>query len=433
MSKKILFVYPRFQRHAEAHPELLEFVPMNEYLGSPSLGIAALAAMIPDDWQVEFRDDRLEPADRPTDATLVALSFFTGAASRGLELADYFKAQGHTVVAGGIFATALPEVVQPHVDAVVEGEGEGVWLQILADAEAGALKPRYRYEGMLDLEQLPVPDLSVYFDLEGDNFHPDDYPLQISRGCPLTCHACVLPLSMTKKLRCFTFDHVLAQLAQLDAAGKRACLTEDTSWFPGHKGRRLLVKLFDHLIEHGQTACISYVGISMPMILTTTVKTFEKARKAGVDMFYLVGGFDPVTMKAFTGNDPKAWQRGIDAIQKSFDLGIEPYTSFLLGGDQDDEGTVDRMLEFADQAGIRKAEFAIATPYPGTPQWHKLVAEDRILTRDWSKYNDANVVFQPAQMTPDQVTEGYLKLWREFYRSRQHLADLSVAERTIQF
>ena len=33
----------------------------------------------------------------------------------------------------------------------------------------------------------------------------------------------------------------------------------------------------------------------------------------------------------------------------------------------DDEGTVDRMLEFAARTGIRKAEFAIFTPYPGTP------------------------------------------------------------------
>ena len=32
---KVLFVYPRFERHAQAHPELLQYVPMNEYLGSP--------------------------------------------------------------------------------------------------------------------------------------------------------------------------------------------------------------------------------------------------------------------------------------------------------------------------------------------------------------------------------------------------------------
>jgi hypothetical protein len=39
--KKVRFVYPRFQRHAEAHPELLEHVPCNEYFGPPSLASRA--------------------------------------------------------------------------------------------------------------------------------------------------------------------------------------------------------------------------------------------------------------------------------------------------------------------------------------------------------------------------------------------------------
>ncbi len=86
---KILFVYPRFSRHAEAHPELREWVPMNEYLGSPSLGIAAIAAVTPSEVEFELRDDRLSPADVPTDADLVAFSFFTPAATRALELAGW--------------------------------------------------------------------------------------------------------------------------------------------------------------------------------------------------------------------------------------------------------------------------------------------------------------------------------------------------------
>jgi hypothetical protein len=91
------------------------------------------------------------------------------------------------------------------------------------------------------------------------------------------------------------------------------------------------------------------------------------------------------------------------------------------------------MLAFANAAGIRKAEFAILTPYPGTPIWARFVEEGRILTFDWSKYNDANVVFRPKRLTPERLLDGYLYLWREFYRSRRALADLGREERTIQF
>ena len=429
---KVLFVYPRFQRHSDSNPQLRTYVPMNEYLGSPSLGIAALAAITPSHWEIEFRDDRVTPADAPTDADLVAVSFFTPAAVRAFELAKVFRAQGKPVVAGGIFPSLMPELCAPHFDAVVEGEGEASWTRLLADFEAGSLHPRYRRTCEVDLSTLPLPKVSVYLDVENDNFRPDDYPVQLSRGCGLSCHACALPISMTKKLRDFPLAHVLGQFDQLAAAGKRACLTEDTSWFPGRGSHRLGV-LFDALAAQGGPTQISYIGLSMPMVLFASVPLLARARAAGVKMFYLVGGFDPITMKAFTGKDARALTRAYDAIERCHDEGIEPYTSFLLGLDDDDEGTVDRILEFASSAKIRKAEFAIFTPYPGTPSWHRLLGEGRILHRDWSRYNDANVVFQPAQLTPDELHEGYLRLWRDFYAERPQLAGLSAVERTIQF
>ena len=91
------------------------------------------------------------------------------------------------------------------------------------------------------------------------------------------------------------------------------------------------------------------------------------------------------------------------------------------------------MLAFCDDAGVRKAEFAIFTPYPGTPAWHRLLAQDRILHRDWSRYNDANVVFRPAKMSPERLLEGYLHLWREFFRARPELREGEHAARTVQF
>ena len=429
---KVLFVYPGFSRHADSNPELRAMVPMNEYLGSPSLGIAALASVTPPHWEVEFRDDRLAPADAPTDADLVAFSFFTPAARRAFELARSFRAQGKPVVAGGIFPTMMPDEAAPHFDAIVAGEGETSWPLLLADFERGELKPRYACAGEIDLATLPLPKLSLYLDREGPGFRPDDYPVQLSRGCPLACHACVLPDSMTRRLRDFPLEHVLGQLDQLGRAGKLGCLTEDTSWFPGHGSRRLGA-LLDLLAARPGGARISYAGISMPMILLAQKTLLARARAAGISMFYLVGGFDPITMRAFTGRDPVALGRARDAITKCFDAGIEPYTSFLLGLDDDDEGTVDRILDFASRAKINKAEFAIFTPYPGTPSWHRLVSEKRILHRDWSRYNDANVVFRPARLTPDQLRSGYLRLWREFYAARPQPAGLSTVQRTIQF
>jgi radical SAM superfamily enzyme YgiQ (UPF0313 family) len=430
---KVRFVYASFQRHAEAHPELLEYVPCNEYFGPPSLGIAYLAAVTPPEWEVDFRDDRLEDVGLDDEVDLVAISCFTPSAVRAMALADAFRARGRTVVMGGIFPTMMPDEAAAHADAVVVGEGERAWRQILEDFEQGCLRSRYKSAQPVDLQSLPLPRLDLYMEKEGRAYCPDDYPVQLSRGCPLRCSACVLPTSMGRALRPLPVEHALGVIEMLEGRGKLASLTEDTSFFPSAGARSHLGALLDGLIARGRGAPISYVGISMPMILATPDAFFARLRAAGITMFYLVGGFDPITRGAFTGKDPKAEQRALDAVRKCFDHGIEPYTSFLVGNDADDEGSFDRMLELANRAGIRKTEFAVRTPYPGTPTWHELLAEGRILHRDWSRYNDAHVVFEPAQMSPERLQEGYLYLWREFYRSRAHLAQVDQRERTIQF
>ncbi|MFO0650931.1 MAG: cobalamin-dependent protein [Polyangiales bacterium] len=430
---KVRFVYPRFARHSDSHPELRACVSANEYFGPPSLGIASIAAVTPPEWEIDFRDDRVDDPGIDDDVDLVAISCFTPSAKRAMELGDAFRARGRKVVMGGIFPTAMPDEAGAHCDAVVTGEGEVAWAEVLKDFRHGGLKPRYRGSSPADLTTLPTPRLDLYWGRETERYHPDDFPVQLTRGCPLKCDACILPTSMGKPMRHLPIEHVLGQLRQIAAKGRLASLTEDTSFLPAAGAQRQLGDVLDAIVEH-DIRCVSYVGVSMPLLLATPKWLWEKLSRAGVRMFYLVGGFDPITRGAFTGKDPSANAKAHEAIKRALDHGIDPYTSFLVGNEDDDEGVFDRMLAFCDSAGVRKAEFAIFTPYPATPSWQRLVAEERILHRDWSKYNDANVVFRPAKMSPERLQEGYLHLWREFYRARATaIRDAGYAERTVQF
>lgn len=428
---RLRFVYPAFHRHADDHPELLDVVPCDEYFGPPSLGIASLAAVTPDSWDFDFRDDRFEDVGLDDELDLVAISTFTPSAKRALELADAFRARGTPVVMGGVFPSQMPDVAGAHASVVV-GEADGIWPAVLEDAARGELQPRYEASAPVDLGTLPLPRIDLYLDKECDSYRPSDYPVQQSRGCPMKCVACAIPGSLGRALRPLPVEHIVGQVEQLAARGKLCSLTEDTCLFPGAPQRHTR-EFIAALREAGREAPVSYLGTSMPLILAADGALLDEMRASGIRMFYLVGGFDPITRRAFNRKHPRERQKAVDAIRKSLDHGIEPYTSFLLGNDEDDEGSFDEMLAVADEAGLRKAEFAIRTPYPGTPDWHRLVAEDRILHRDWSKYNDANVVFRPAQMSPERLQQGYLDIWREFYASRQSLSKLDARERTIQF
>jgi radical SAM superfamily enzyme YgiQ (UPF0313 family) len=432
---KVQFVYPSFERHAQSHPELLQCVPCNEYLGGPSLGIASIAAVTPADVEVAFHDDRVTPLTLDVEADLYAFSFFTPAATRALELADTLRAAGRKVVAGGIFPTQMPEIAEKHFDAIVVGEGEGVWPALLEDFAAGKLKPRYQQTEPFDLSKLPPPRVDLYLKAESPSLHPDDYPLQISRGCPLNCDACVVPCVMGKKLRLVPREQSRQALADLAAAGKLAAVTEDTSFFFFSGARRHLRTFLEDLKAdprpRGQK--ISYIGCSMPMILSLDPSLLQEMSDAGIDRFYLVCGFDPITRNAFGKGDPEAMDRAIKSVLRCHELGIEPYTSLLVGNDTDDDGVFDRIMDFTVKARVPKTEFAIFTPYPGTPAWHQLEGEGRIFDKAWKHYNDANVVFQPKQMSAERLLEGYLSLWKDFYKDKLHLADLDQGKRTIQF
>jgi radical SAM superfamily enzyme YgiQ (UPF0313 family) len=432
---KVQFVYPAFERHAQAHPELLEYVPCEEYLGGPSLGIASIAAVTPPDVAVAFTDDRVHPLTLDCEADLYAFSFFTPAATRAFELSDMLRRAGKKTVAGGIFPTMMPDVVAEHFDALVVGEGEGVWDKVLSDAARGKLAPRYQAEGPFDTARLPPPRLDLYVEAEDPALHPDDYPLQISRGCPLTCDACVVPGVMSGKLRPVPRETCRSALADMRRLGKRAALTEDTSFFFFSGARRHFRAFLEDLRDDPRPGAdkVSYIGISMPMILSLDPTLLGELKEAGIDRFYLVCGFDPVTRAAFGQGDPAAMDKAVRCIDRCHEFGIEPYTSLLVGNDTDDEGVFDRTLEFTRRAKVPKSEFAIFTPYPGTPAWKKMVAEERILSRSWKHYNDANVVFRPKQMTPERLLDGYLRLWREFYQDKRELLALRRDQRTIQF
>jgi radical SAM superfamily enzyme YgiQ (UPF0313 family) len=171
----------------------------------------------------------------------------------------------------------------------------------------------------------------------------------------------------------------------------------------------------------------------MPMILSLDPALVREISDAGIDRFYLVCGFDPITRNAFGKGDPEAMDRAIKSVQRCHEFGIEPYTSLLVGNETDDEGVFDRILDFTVKANVPKTEFAIFTPYPGTPSWHQLEGEGRIFDKAWKHYNDANVVFKPKQMSAERLLDGYLSLWREFYKDKLHLAGLEQGQRTIQF
>src|SRR5262245_41290228 len=146
-----------------------------------------LAALTPRDHEVELFHEQVRPV--PVDATpdLVALSFFSGFARQAYRIADRYRALGVRVVAGGPHVSYWTEEALQHVDAIVVGEAETVWRQLLDDCERGQLQRVYRGTPA-PLDGLPTPR----YDLLEKRFVVPRV-LQATRGCPFSCSFCTVP------------------------------------------------------------------------------------------------------------------------------------------------------------------------------------------------------------------------------------------------
>nr|HPO49768.1 hypothetical protein [Spirochaetota bacterium] len=165
--------------------------------------------------------------------------------------------------------------------------------------------------------------------------------------------------------------------------------------------------------------------LSCSPAMNTEPEFLDAIAKAGAKSMYTVFASDPFS-KAFFEKSPRYLQKCIDLVKMLEDRGIRFFGSFGIGWDFQDESTFDYILEYCNKAGVKTAEFFIATPFPNTPFWKQIEDENRfILPRNWKKYNCANVVFKPKNMSEEKLRDGFIYLWKEFFKTKDHADSLS--------
>ncbi|HEC87149.1 MAG TPA: DUF4070 domain-containing protein [Thermoplasmatales archaeon] len=108
-------------------------------------------------------------------------------------------------------------------------------------------------------------------------------------------------------------------------------------------------------------------------------------------------------------------EKYVEVVKKIHDYNMKILGNFIFGFDTDKPDVFDNTLERAYELNLDLAQFAILTPFPGTPLFERLEREGRILTYDWSRYTEADVVFQPKHISPEELIEGTMRCIKEFY------------------
>ena len=369
----------------------------------PPLVFALLAALTPPDIETVLHDDRIEeiPFDAPTD--LVAMTVETFAAQRAYRIAAQYRERGVSVVMGGFHPTLLPQEAQKHADSVILGDAEAVWPQVVADAERHCLQPIYH-----------APPLSSPVRTAFDRriFRGKPYPplelVQWGRGCPHCCDFCAIRAFYGDCQGQRPIDDVIAEIAALDAE-RMIFFTDDNLLANSVRCSELLAALAP--LKRRWGAQISIETAQRPRVL----KLLERSGCQAVLI-----GFESLRQENLRQMN-KAWnvagQDYATAIRRLYDHGLMICGTFVFGYDHDTPDSFDRAVEFAIRHKFFMANFNPLAPYPGTPLYRRLQQEGRLLRDPWwldESYQYGDAMFQPANMTPDALTDGCFRARKAF-------------------
>jgi radical SAM superfamily enzyme YgiQ (UPF0313 family) len=387
------------------------FVERSKTIASlPSLGLLTLAGMTPPEHSchyLEIEDIRKLDA-LPDGFDLVAISSFSAQMAEGYELADRYRARRVPTVLGGLHVTAMPEEAATHADAVVVGEGESVWLEVLADAEAGRLRPFYRADGRFDLADAPMPAFEL---LELDKYNR--LTVQASRGCPRHCEFCASSVLLTSQYKQKPADRVLAEIDRICGMWRRPFLelADDNAFANTRYWKPLLQELRSRHVRWFAETDLS---------VHEDDELLDLLHESGCAEV-LIGLESPVEA-GLAGIELKAdwkrrqWPHYLDAVRRIQSYGIRVNGCFVLGLDGHTSRIFDEVYRFAEEAELFDVQITLQTPFPGTPLYERLKRQNRLLyDAAWERCTLFDVNYRPEGMTVEELQDGFRQLAVRLY------------------
>ncbi|BDG07401.1 B12-binding domain-containing radical SAM protein [Anaeromyxobacter paludicola] len=390
---RVAIVQPEFP--FSGRPPLVP--PILEYLG-------ALTLQADPDAEVLLLDANQRAIDlEALRVDLVAVSVWTVTAPWSYRFADACRARGLRVVLGGVHPTALPGEAACHADAVVVGEAESCWGEVLRDARAGRLAPRY-HGVPLPLDRIPVP---MDGRLAGNYRFRGVFTM---RGCPYRCTFCNVHRLFGNEARLRPIPEVVREVET--RCGRVWFNGDDNIW--GSDVDRTIA-LYEELARGSRK---SWYGLGDLRSLQgpKAERLLRAARRSGLCSVWVGWESDSgETLRAY-GAWGKQGQDRLAALQRLRDHGLDVVLLMVLGGRTDAYASFQQALELSDRLGLA-AHPALVTPFPGT-ELYEAYRPHLLPGTTWDQFTGTRALFEhpdPA-MTPARREAAYHQLCEELYR-----------------
>lgn len=408
---KVLLLYPQFPQSFWSYDRFMEIAGLKAVI--PPLGIITVAALLPQDWEMRFRD-RNVTCETQADwdwCDLVILSAMLVQKPDFQALIQKAARLGKTVAVGGPYPTSIPQdALDAGANFLILDEGEMTIPLFLEALSQGQTQGIFRSTEKPDVSQSPIPR----FDL----LHRESYfmmAMQFSRGCPFNCEFCDIISLYGRKPRTKEPSQALAELQTLYDLGWRGSLfIVDDNFIGNQKNvKSFLRELIPWMEQHNHPFTF------MTEASVNLAEDDELLQLMGDAGFYAVFlGIETPDQDSlkFTRKQQNTRSPLVEACRKINQAGLLIYAGFILGFDGEKAGAGDRIQAFIEETSIPQPMLGILQALPNTALWDRLKQEKRLMEENGHPTGDQNTLmnFIPTRPMADiarEYVEGFWTLY----------------------
>jgi radical SAM superfamily enzyme YgiQ (UPF0313 family) len=359
-----------------------------------------LAGLTPPGHDVSIIEEEFESPPSAEHWDLVGMTTMTANSARAYRLARRFRECGAKVVLGGVHPSVLPNEASKHADAIVIGEAEGVWEQVVSDAQHNRLQRVYQNE-QPDLSRSPFPIRKTLRRIFG--LPPYVMPIMSTRGCAYNCEFCCVHRVYGHKARHVPIPHIVSDISRNDP--KLIMFLDDNIG----ADRAYSLAMFEAIRPLRKRWCGQ---ATLRFILDEDL--FAAAVGSGLRGVFV--GVETIEPEARAGlrKSLGSVREYDEAVRRCRAAGVMFHASLIFGLDDQTPRVFERTLDFLARNSVPSISANMLTPYPGTQLFDRLKRDNRILHTNWTYYDHQTVCFQPKNMSVEELGERHLAFCREF-------------------
>ena len=388
----------------------------NHYYGlTPAVLVADLAcvtvaAMIPEDFEIEICDENVADAKLDHHADIIAITGKSPQMGGMIRLAKEFRARGKTILIGGPLASLCPSALSPHCDILVSGEIETIAAQLFDDLRNDRWKSLYLGDKP-DLGTSPVPRWDLY---------PNDNAIsgcvQTSRGCPFDCEFCDVIQYVGRKQRHKPIHQITTELDRLYGLGYRGIFLADDNFTVYRRRAKEVLRALREWNDRRSDG----------RVIFSTQVSIDAARDDEILQLCQQAGLTEVFIGIETPNEDslkethKRQNIGRDLIADAtrfVEHGMSISGGMIVGFDADNTDIFETQYEFAMQAPIAIFTLGALIAPDATPLYDRMASEGRLIKQDsvGATYTPWSTNLQPKLMSQQQLLTGLRWLCNRLY------------------